>query len=112
MYMYAAGDCANMEFVTREEWEAREPRTTINVSTPFSMTFVHHTDGPSCFTLEECSETVRGIQDFHMDGNGKRASSRAGLSGLPNGRQRVSELRIMQGIHDLHADSEPVTSKP
>ena len=60
-----------MAFVTREEWEARPPRQTTNITTPFSMAFVHHTAGPSCYSQEECSEVVRGIQDFHMDGNGE-----------------------------------------
>ena len=32
--------------------------------------FVHHSEGPYCDTQVTCSSVVRGIQNFHMDGNG------------------------------------------
>ena len=60
-----------MRFVTRDEWGARDARQTTNITTPFSMFFVHHTVTPRCFTLEDCSAEVRAIQDLHMDNNGE-----------------------------------------
>ena len=60
-----------MVFVSREEWGAREPAATEAIKTPFSMQMVHHTAGQSCYTREECIAEVQGIQDFHMDTNGK-----------------------------------------
>ena len=32
--------------------------------------FVHHSEGSYCDTQATCSAVVRGIQNFHMDGNG------------------------------------------
>ncbi|GII63531.1 hypothetical protein Skr01_36160 [Sphaerisporangium krabiense] len=50
--------------MSRAAWGARAPRQRHTV--PWSLRtefFVHHTDGP-------VDQTMRSIQDFHMDGNG------------------------------------------
>lgn len=50
--------------ITRDEWDARTPRTQTAVSDGDRTEFiVHHSAGPP-------SQTVRSIQDFHMDGRG------------------------------------------
>jgi len=53
-----------MKLITRSEWGARAPkcRTTVNWSGSFPL-IVHHTVGPQ-------SQTVRQIQNFHMDTRG------------------------------------------
>ncbi|KAK2146721.1 hypothetical protein LSH36_586g01011 [Paralvinella palmiformis] len=34
------------------------------------MSFVHHSSGSHCYTLDDCSAVVRAIQRMHMDSNG------------------------------------------
>ena len=34
------------------------------------MLFVHHSAMAECEDQESCSQAVRDIQDFHIDGNG------------------------------------------
>lgn len=60
-----------MQLVTREEWGARPPEEIEYIDGIVNMTFVHHTAGSACFDEESCKARVRGIQNSHMDGNGK-----------------------------------------
>jgi hypothetical protein len=53
-----------MAIVSREDWGARSPRSVVRVSWSSRKEFVvHHSAGPK-------SQSVRSIQDFHMDSNG------------------------------------------
>lgn len=53
-----------MNIIDRAEWGARAPRSRSTVSWGDRTEFVvHYSDGPT-------TQSVRSIQDFHMDGNG------------------------------------------
>ncbi|MFG1853590.1 N-acetylmuramoyl-L-alanine amidase [Actinomadura geliboluensis] len=53
-----------MDIISRKEWGARAPRSRSTVSWGARTEFVvHYSEGPT-------TQTVRSIQDFHMDGNG------------------------------------------
>ncbi|GBP27039.1 Peptidoglycan-recognition protein LB [Eumeta japonica] len=58
----------DFEFVTREEWGARTPKQTTNLTTPVPYVVIHHSYVPSaCYTRTECARAMRSMQDFHMD---------------------------------------------
>jgi N-acetylmuramoyl-L-alanine amidase len=63
------GDCNGVKIVTRSEWGARPPTGRTFLNLPLSKAFVHHSAGASCTTQASCMSTVKGIQDWHMDGN-------------------------------------------
>lgn len=53
-----------MRIITRAEWGARSPRSRELTTWSKRIVFVvHHSDGP-------VTQSVRSIQDFHMDGRG------------------------------------------
>ncbi|MEU8796128.1 N-acetylmuramoyl-L-alanine amidase [Spirillospora sp. NPDC048819] len=53
-----------MDIISRSEWGARSPRNRQTVSWSQRTEFVvHYSEGPT-------SQSVRSIQDFHMDGRG------------------------------------------
>jgi N-acetylmuramoyl-L-alanine amidase len=56
--------------VSRAEWGARNPTGTTAISRPVPRYFVHHTEGGHCTTQAACVSIVKGIQNYHMDGNG------------------------------------------
>lgn len=58
-----------MKLVTRAQWGARSATTSTNI-TPAGVAI--HWEGPGMGTPahSECAARVRGIQAFHMDGNG------------------------------------------
>lgn len=58
-----------MQFVSRSEWGARPADTSTNI-TPVGVAV--HWEGPHMGTPDhgECAGLLRGIQAFHMDGNG------------------------------------------
>ena len=61
-----------MGIVTREEWGARAPTSQTPITTPVSSVYVHHTATSQCYGQGTCEETVRSIQDYHMDDLGER----------------------------------------
>lgn len=53
-----------MKIISRKGWNARAPRSRTRASWSQRSEFiVHYSEGPK-------TQTVRAIQDFHMDGNG------------------------------------------
>ncbi|MFG2247823.1 N-acetylmuramoyl-L-alanine amidase [Spirillospora sp. NPDC048823] len=53
-----------MDIISRAEWDARAPRSRTEVSWSQRTEFVvHYSEGPT-------DQSVRSIQDFHMDGRG------------------------------------------
>ena len=60
-----------MQLVTSEEWNARLPVHTTPLRSPVNMTFIHHSAGSRCYTLQECSATIRSIVNYHLDAKGK-----------------------------------------
>ena len=66
----AAQTPCSIEINSRSDWNARDPKSTRAMHAgPAKYIFVHHTDGDSCFSKEDCAEEVKTIQDFHMDPN-------------------------------------------
>ena len=66
----SGGNCGGVRIISREEWGARPPTSQTPLPVPKSMTFAHHSAGAHCYTQAECSQQVRNIQSWHMDGNG------------------------------------------
>lgn len=56
--------------MTRAQWGARAANTDLLPIRPAAFFVIHHTAGASCTTEAACSQQMRNIQDFHMDGNG------------------------------------------
>lgn len=81
-----------MDIISRAEWNARKPKnrdtTTWSRRTEF---VVHHSEGP-------VTQSVRSIQDFHMDGNGW---SDVGYNFLVDHKGRIYEGRgwLTVGAH-------------
>ena len=61
--------CGDVQFVSREIWEAKKPKNTEHMATPVSIVFVHHTVTAHCNNLLEGIINVQFIQNCHMDGN-------------------------------------------
>ncbi|XP_052799049.1 uncharacterized protein LOC128230646 [Mya arenaria] len=59
--------CDALKIITRAEWGARDPKTTLNIAVPVSTFFIHHTDTYGCETQDVCSARVRSIQRYHME---------------------------------------------
>lgn len=57
------------EFITREQWGARPPRSRTRLSGTQGNTV--HWEGPKmgAYTHDRCAALVRGIQNYHMDHN-------------------------------------------
>ncbi|RWS08071.1 peptidoglycan recognition protein-like protein [Dinothrombium tinctorium] len=55
--------------ISREEWNAREPRSVRRIP-PVKHVFIHHTATGRCDSQVSCSASMRSIQNFHMDSNG------------------------------------------
>ena len=65
------GNCGGVRIISREEWGARPPNGgQTALSLPKAMTFVHHSAGAHCYNQADCSQQVRNIQNWQMDGNG------------------------------------------
>jgi hypothetical protein len=58
--------------VTRTQWKANEliRRAAPSYSTSLSFAVVHHTAGANTYTREQSAAIVRGIQTYHVQGNG------------------------------------------
>ncbi|CAG0895687.1 unnamed protein product [Darwinula stevensoni] len=56
-------------FVTREEWEARRPKSTTDMKTPVPFVVISHTATLPCFNINDSIRMVKEIQDEHMDTN-------------------------------------------
>lgn len=81
-----------MEIISRAKWGARAPRSRSTVSWSQRREFiVHYSEGPT-------SQTVRQIQDFHMDGRGW---SDVGYNFLVDVKGRIYEGRgwLVVGAH-------------
>jgi hypothetical protein len=63
--------CGDIQFVSREKWEAKQPNNTEHMPTPVSIVFVHHTVTAHCNNLLEGIINTQFIQHCHMDGNGR-----------------------------------------
>ncbi|OWF49516.1 peptidoglycan recognition protein 1-like [Mizuhopecten yessoensis] len=55
------------DIVSRAQWRARDTKGSDAMKTPVKIVFIHHTAGKHTTTRQEGSETVRGIQNFHMN---------------------------------------------
>ena len=76
---------------SRAAWGARAPRSrTLQTLTGRSTLFVHWSAGtglgPQFDTFKEQAAAVRGIQNFHMDGNGWSDIAYGYLIVQPSGR--------------------------
>ena len=71
---HSVGVCSDVGIVTREEWGARAPTSQTPITTPVSSVYVHHTATSQCYGRGTCEETVRSIQDYHMDDLGERTT--------------------------------------
>ena len=58
--------------VTRTQWKANEliRRAAPSYATSLSFAVVHHTAGVNTYTREQSAAIVRGIQTYHVQGNG------------------------------------------
>jgi N-acetylmuramoyl-L-alanine amidase len=57
--------------VSRAEWGARAPSTTLsNLPNPVTYAVIHHSAGAPCTTKASCITTVKNIQTYHMNTNG------------------------------------------
>jgi hypothetical protein len=58
--------------VTRAQWKANEliRRAAPSYATSLSFAVVHHTAGANAYTREQSAAIVRGIQTYHVQGNG------------------------------------------
>ena len=66
-----APDCENINWVTRSEWNAREPKQPLTPNINFKYLVVHHTSNiGTCNSPAECKLKARKIQDLHMDDKG------------------------------------------
>ncbi|CAH2052125.1 unnamed protein product, partial [Iphiclides podalirius] len=55
------------QFVSREEWGARRPFATSNLSHPVPYVVIHHSYLPAaCYTREACAGAMRSMQNFHQ----------------------------------------------
>lgn len=54
-------------FIYRREWGGLPPLYMVELIPPVPYVIVSHTDGPSCHTVPDCSERMRGFQDYHMN---------------------------------------------
>ncbi|PSN41495.1 Peptidoglycan-recognition protein LB [Blattella germanica] len=67
--------CLNMSFdntypdiVTREEWGAKAPKQTANITTPVPFVVIHHTYSPAyCNESDTCKKAMREMQHMHQD---------------------------------------------
>ncbi|XP_038059251.1 peptidoglycan recognition protein 1-like [Patiria miniata] len=62
--------CSDVTYVTRDEWNARDPKARVDMVNPLGFAVVHHTAGSECTTPDDCAQEVRNMQNYHMDGHG------------------------------------------
>ncbi|XP_038214256.1 peptidoglycan-recognition protein LB-like [Zerene cesonia] len=63
--------CYPFSFVSREEWNARPPKSISTQNLPVPLVVIHHTYIPrACYSQSECSRSMRAMQDTHMITNG------------------------------------------
>lgn len=56
-----------MNWVTRQEWGARAPRSVTNMALPVSFVVIHHSFIPAaCQTTPACKNAMRSMQDSHQ----------------------------------------------
>ncbi|XP_065277171.1 peptidoglycan-recognition protein SC2-like [Emys orbicularis] len=68
MEFYQTAGCPTI--ISRSQWGAQPPTSTVPLSTPVPYVIIYHTAGSSCTSQASCSQVVRGIQNYHMDSNG------------------------------------------
>ncbi|RWS18382.1 peptidoglycan recognition protein 2 precursor-like protein, partial [Leptotrombidium deliense] len=63
--------CNGINFISRKEWNASEPKEPSVYINPVPHVFIHHSAGDfECSSFLQCSESVRRIQRFHQDDRG------------------------------------------
>ena len=68
-----APECAslNIKWVTRPEWDARDPKKPLTPNINFKYLVVHHTSNiGTCISPDDCKLKARKVQDKHMDSRG------------------------------------------
>ena len=70
VFLIAQTFCYGVPIYSREDWEARPPNCESSMAIPATYVFIHHTVTAECYNFDSCSAAVRGVQDYHMDGNG------------------------------------------
>ncbi|XP_045454125.1 peptidoglycan-recognition protein LB-like [Melitaea cinxia] len=61
----------NFVLVSRSEWNARPPTIVVRLETPVEFVVIHHTYQPgACHSTEQCSQAMRGMQNYHQESNG------------------------------------------
>nr|QHA25242.1 peptidoglycan recognition protein SC2 [Physocyclus mexicanus] len=78
------------EIVDRKAWGARPSTNPKSMSTPVDHVFIHHTEGAECTTKDKCIETMKQIQNYHMN---SRKYADIGYSFLVGGDGRIYEGR-------------------
>jgi N-acetylmuramoyl-L-alanine amidase len=69
----AGGSPKPNDICNRDCWNARSPSSSISEMSNLNRAIVHHTASSSHFQtagLNESKANVRGVQNYHMDGNG------------------------------------------
>ncbi|XP_050353194.1 peptidoglycan-recognition protein LB-like [Nymphalis io] len=55
-------------FTTREQWQARPAKQKLPLPSPVPFVVIHHSfTPPVCHDNEQCCQSMRGMQNFHMD---------------------------------------------
>jgi peptidoglycan-recognition protein LB len=77
----------NFTIVSRNEWNAREPKLVEKFNGQIPFVIIHHSFIPkACHTNDTCIEAVRSIQDFHQN---QRGWNDIGYSFLVGGDERI-----------------------
>ncbi|XP_072387586.1 peptidoglycan-recognition protein LB-like isoform X1 [Diabrotica undecimpunctata] len=57
--------------VSREEWQARAPKSIENMANPVPYVVIHHSYlPPACHNLTDCIKAMHWMQDLHQQTNG------------------------------------------
>lgn len=60
-----------IDWVTRSEWEARDPTSISNFQGQIPFVIIHHSYiPPACFSTKSCKSAMRFMQDLHQLENG------------------------------------------
>lgn len=60
-----------MRIISRREWGARKPKDrTYQDPRSVRELFIHYSESPSSSSIRNQKQTMRDLQDFHMDGRG------------------------------------------
>lgn len=54
-------------FIYRREWGGLPPIYMVELIPPVPYVIISHTDGPSCYTVPDCSARMRSFQSFHIN---------------------------------------------